>query len=1388
MGCILVSMCSHGWAANLPLGQTQTGTISTAAQSNSYTFTASANDLVNLTIAATSGNLSPRLQLSNPGGGVLSTTYPSLPGGACSGASTLEINTFLLTQAGVYTVAVSDCSATNTGSYTIYAQLTNNPSGATNLSFGPAQTGSIGSAAESDSYTFSATVNDFVSLSASATSGSLGPKLRLYNSAGTLLTAAPGGACTGAPTAGIDTFQLPATGMYAVLVGDCSDVNAGNYQISAQLANSPPIPSLPFGETDTGTIASIAQTNRYTISANANDVVLWTIITTSGSLSPKIQLYTTGGTLLLSANNYACSGSVLESSFTFTATGTYTVILSDCATTYTGNYAINTQRLNSPPGGASLPLGQLQPGLIGSMGQSDIYYITANASDYYNFSFLTTSGSLSPRVRIYNSAGTLVKSANNYACSGSLLDIGVYQFPASGTYTMLIADCSDWHTGNYLIYAEQPNNPPSPGSILWGQVQTGKVVSLLRNSPYTFPGTSGNVISFTIVTTSGSLSPRIRLYSPDGTLFKTANNYACSGAILQMNSVTLIQTGTYTMQVGDCSELNTGNYTLSSICFGSCPLPAPVLTSISPTSATAGGSGFTLTVNGANFVTGPDSTVYWNGSSRTTAYVNSTQLTAGITALDIATGGSFPVTVANPTATIGPSNAINFAVTGTQAAQTITFGTLSNQPYGTQPFTVSATASSGLAVSFNSQTTTICTVSGGTVTLIAIGACTIQATQPGNANYLAATPVNQTFQVTQAPQTITFGTLSNRALFTAPFAVGATASSGLAVSFNSQTALVCSVSGTTVTLASVGACTIQATQAGNATYLAATPVNQTFQVTPASQTITFNSLTNQTYGTTPFAVNATASSGLGVSFNSQTTTVCTVEGATVTLVSVGACTIQATQAGNANYLAATPVNRTFQVTQAAQTISFGALANRLLGASPFTVSATASSGLAITFTSQTTTICTVEGATVTLAAAGTCTIRATQAGNTNFAAAAPVNQSFQVMVLVSQTLTVGSTSAAPGNTFSIPVTLALGSGISVDSLTFGIQITPAGSAPALTGTLSFTKSASIADTPFTSIGGTTNSISAVWASLSSPLGGVVTLGVVSGTLPAGAVSGQSYTVVVMGVSAANGGGTNPVAVGAGPNGAITVAITYLVGDIATYTADTAPGFGDATLNILDLVQELFAVNSVPGFRPAACSDRLDAMDLYPADTLTTRGGDGVLDIRDLVLELFRANNLDVARPVRASQGGCVTSSSKTSATARIAVPRRIGGDGADATLVLGTAEPVGASRERVPVYLDAKRDLTRVALTFAVGDQRSQITFVPAAATPTLANSAQLGVAAVAWLEGVSARAGGRLLLGFVEAPAGASSGLQVYGLSAVRLADNREVRLDSPDLVERNR
>ena len=124
-----------------------------------------------------------------------------------------------------------------------------------------------------------------------------------------------------------------------------------------------------------------------------------------------------------------------------------------------------------------------------------------------------------------------------------------------------------------------------------------------------------------------------------------------------------------------------------------------------------------------------------------------------------------------------------------------------------------------------------------------------------------------------------------------------------------------------MTLVSVGTCSITANQAGNGTFPAATPVTQTFNVLQGTQTIsnfTQPPDTPLTAGTV--ALTTTATSGLAVSFTSNSPLVCTVSGSTVTLVSIGVCSITANQLGNANFAAAPAVNTTFNVTAAGPAI------------------------------------------------------------------------------------------------------------------------------------------------------------------------------------------------------------------------------------------------------------------------------------------------------------------------------------------------------------------------------------------------------------------------------------------------------------------------------------
>jgi hypothetical protein len=108
---------------------------------------------------------------------------------------------------------------------------------------------------------------------------------------------------------------------------------------------------------------------------------------------------------------------------------------------------------------------------------------------------------------------------------------------------------------------------------------------------------------------------------------------------------------------------------------------------------------------------------------------------------------------------------------------------------------------------------------------------------------------------------------------------------------------------------------------------------------------------------------------------------------------------------------------TLDVVKQSQSISFAALPDRKQGDPAFAVSAAASSGLAVRFSSLTSAVCTTSGTTVTLAGSGTCSIAADQDGDGTFAAAAQVVRSFAVQPTVSpqqRRLTLSTTTLSFG--------------------------------------------------------------------------------------------------------------------------------------------------------------------------------------------------------------------------------------------------------------------------------------------------------------------------------------------------------------------------------------
>jgi hypothetical protein len=391
---------------------------------------------------------------------------------------------------------------------------------------------------------------------------------------------------------------------------------------------------------------------------------------------------------------------------------------------------------------------------------------------------------------------------------------------------------------------------------------------------------------------------------------------------------------------------------------------------------------FAATINWGDGTTPGGGTVAANGSGGFDVTGTHTYAAPGVYAVGVQIAdadGNFASAAANATVA--------------KRDQTITFAALADKTFGDADFTVSATASSGLAVSFGASGN--CSVTDNSVHITGAGSCTITASQGGDANFNAAPNVARSFNIAKLNQLITFNGIQDKIYGGPDFRVFAQTSSALVPTFTTSGNCAL-VSGNTFHITGAGAGSITASQAGNANYNAAPDVTRSFQIAKADTTTTVTAA-NATYDGSPHGGTASVTGPAGlnqsvaVSYSGRNGT--TYGPSTTAPTNAGDYTASANYAGSSNYNASSD-SEDYSISKASQTITFGALSDRTYGDSDFTISASASSGLTVSFGALGS--CTVSGSTVHLTGAGSCRITATQLGNSNYHAAAAVPRDFNI--------------------------------------------------------------------------------------------------------------------------------------------------------------------------------------------------------------------------------------------------------------------------------------------------------------------------------------------------------------------------------------------------------
>ena len=279
----------------------------------------------------------------------------------------------------------------------------------------------------------------------------------------------------------------------------------------------------------------------------------------------------------------------------------------------------------------------------------------------------------------------------------------------------------------------------------------------------------------------------------------------------------------------------------------------------------------------------------------------------------------------------------------------------------------------------------------------------IKAKDAGNYYCVVSNPVSSTnssivsLSVNKAPQTIKFPEIGSRIYGDKDIVLPKETDKGLTVYYQSTNKTVAVVKDNVLTIKGIGETNIIASQPGSDDYLSATNVTRTLKVNKISQTITFNEIPIKVYEDQPFALHATSSHGLPITFESTNPEVITISGQFATIVGAGTTEIIASQPGDNTHYAAASISQTLTVNKCVQSITFGTLETQVYGATPITLNKATDKNLIIDYTSSNNDVASVNGNVITIKHPGTTTITASQGGNANYLPATNIQQTLTVI-------------------------------------------------------------------------------------------------------------------------------------------------------------------------------------------------------------------------------------------------------------------------------------------------------------------------------------------------------------------------------------------------------
>ena len=307
----------------------------------------------------------------------------------------------------------------------------------------------------------------------------------------------------------------------------------------------------------------------------------------------------------------------------------------------------------------------------------------------------------------------------------------------------------------------------------------------------------------------------------------------------------------------------------------------------------------------------------------------------------------------------------------------IYFSSIGNKTYGDDPFVLTASSSAGLPLLY-SASSTIIHFHNNTVRIRGLGTVNITAYSVANDTVTFASST-QTISISKIPHTITFETLSNKTYGDDPFVLTASSSVGLPLLYSASSTII-RIQNKFLTIRGAGTVSITAYSVANDTVDFAF-ATQTISISKIPHTITFETLSNKTYGDDPFVLTASSSAGLPLLY-SASSTIIRIQNKVLTIRGAGTVSITAYSVANDTVTFASST-QTLSISKAPQSIDIGELQHKTLVDLPFTIHSESSASLPVLYSASSTLI-RIRNNEVIINGAGTVSITAYSSGNTNY--------------------------------------------------------------------------------------------------------------------------------------------------------------------------------------------------------------------------------------------------------------------------------------------------------------------------------------------------------------------------------------------------------------------